>query len=63
MHVRYLNMWEGAKGWKSRGGGMGLGTIIFHINFEEGKNSEFVCGLPDHYEGIVVKVRGRTYFI
>lgn len=63
MYVRYFNMWEGVKGWKSRGGGMGFGIIIFYINFEEGKNFEFVCGFLDYYEGIVVKVRGRTYFI
>lgn len=35
-----------------------LGTIIFHNKFEEAKNSEFVPGFPDNYEGIFVRVIG-----
>ena len=37
-------------------------AAIFHTKFEEAKNSEFVPGLLDHYEGIFVRVIGQDVF-
>ena len=47
---------------KGTGQGAALGTIIFHTKFEEAKNSEFVPGLPDNYEGIFVRLIGQDIF-
>lgn len=63
-------MWDGVVGEKRRGlaSVLGLGTSSSYATWvsgmkpKESKISESKSGLPGHFEGIFVKVRGQEIF-